>query len=283
MTGAADRLEPPVVRVAGELVSNRRVGDYHHLTMTVDGVAERAHPGMFVALAVGHGTTASLLRRAFWIHRTRTTGARGGRVEVVVDVRGVGTNELAGLRPEDPVDMLGPLGRPYALPKEPVSCVVVGHEYAAAPLFLLAERLRQRGCAVHMVLGARTQGRLLGPVVAGRGVSSLTVTTDDGSVGLYGSVCAPLPELIDRTGSTVVYASATTPVLASVAQVAAEHGVWCQCAVEVPMGCGTGVCLTCAVPVTTEGGMARTVRACVDGPVLRGDQVRWEELADVGG
>jgi dihydroorotate dehydrogenase electron transfer subunit len=271
------------LRVTGELVSNRRAGDYHHLTMTVDGIPERAHPGMFVALAVGHGTTASLLRRPLWIHRARTVGPRGGRVEVMVDVRGSGSAELAGLRPEDPVDVLGPLGRPYALPKESVSCVLVGYECSAAPLFLLAERLRERGCAVHMVLGARTQGRLLGPVVSGRGVSSLTVTTDDGSVGLTGSVWDPLPELIDRTGSTVVYASARTPVLASVAEVAAEHEVWCQCAVEAPMACGTGVCLTCAVPLTTDGGLMRTVRACVDGPVLRGDQVRWEELADVGG
>ena len=44
------------------------------------------------------------------------------------------------------------------------------------------------------------------------------------------------------------------------------------------MACATGLCHGCAVPVVGEAGVSRTARACFDGPVLRGDRVRWTEL-----
>ena len=40
----------------------------------------------------------------------------------------------------------------------------------------------------------------------------------------------------------------------------------------------TGLCQGCAVPVVGEDGVGRLVRACADGPVFRGDRVRWDDL-----
>nr|WP_278249475.1 hypothetical protein [Nocardioides sp. IC4_145] len=45
------------------------------------------------------------------------------------------------------------------------------------------------------------------------------------------------------------------------------------------MTCGTGLCHGCPLPVVGEDGVARVVRACTEGPVVRGDRVRWAELA----
>jgi dihydroorotate dehydrogenase electron transfer subunit len=45
------------------------------------------------------------------------------------------------------------------------------------------------------------------------------------------------------------------------------------------MACGTGLCQGCPVPVVGEDGVARRVRACLDGPVIRGDRVHWAGLA----
>ena len=36
--------------------------------------------------------------------------------------------------------------------------------------------------------------------------------------------------------------------------------------------------LACPVPVVAEDGVTRRVRACVDGPVIRGDRVHWGEV-----
>ena len=269
------------LQVQGQVLSLKRVGAYHHLTLVAPGVAERTRPGQFAALAIGDRTSAQLLRRAFSIYRVRASGVYGGTVEVVFAVHGAGTEWLSRLRQHDPVDVGGPLGRPFALPKEPVSCVLVGGGYGSAPLFTLAERLRERGCTVHMVLGAATEDRLFGDLEARRTAQSTTVTTVDGSVGTQGLVTDPLPELIRRTGSEVVSACGPMGLLAAVTEVAARHGAWSQCAVEESMACGVGVCMTCVLPVVGDDGLTRMVRSCVEGPVFRGDRVRWSEVGTV--
>ena len=42
------------------------------------------------------------------------------------------------------------------------------------------------------------------------------------------------------------------------------------------MACGVGVCMTCVMPVVGNDGRTRMARSCVEGPVFRGDRVRWD-------
>jgi dihydroorotate dehydrogenase electron transfer subunit len=265
--------QPPVQRVV-EVVGRRSVDAYVELSLAAPEIAERAEPGQFVAFAVGGEASALLLRRSIAI-----STADDGVVTVVVSAVGPGSTWLTERRPGDTVDVVGPLGRPFTLPREPVSCVLVGGGYGSAPLFALAERLRERGCRVHMVLGAASEERLFGTLEARRAAQSSTVTTVDGSVGIHGLVTDPLPDLLERTGSEVVYACGPMGMLAAVSRVAGEHGAWSQCAVEESMACGVGVCMTCVLPVVGDDGLTRMVRSCVEGPVFRGERVRW---ADVG-
>ncbi len=267
------------VQVTGRVLSVDRVGDYRHLTLVAPGIAERTRPGAFVALAVGGANTGMLLRRCFSVYRAKGSGVYGGTVEIVLAVAGRGTAWLAGLRPQDEVDLVGPLGRPFTLPKEPVACVLVGGGYGCAPLFMLAERLRERGCSTHLVLGAATERRLFGVLEARRSAQSVEVTTDDGSLGTRGPVIAVLPAVLERTEAAVVYACGPMPMLRAVAATAADHGAWSQCAVEEQMACGVGVCMTCVLPVVGSDGRTRMTRSCTEGPVFDATTVRW---ADVG-
>ncbi len=269
------------LQVSGRVLSNDRVGAYHHLTVVAPGIAERTRPGAFVALAVGGEHGGMLLRRSFSIYRTRSSGVYGGTVEVVFAVAGKGTEWLAGLRGGDILDVIGPLGRPFTLPRQPVPCVLVGGGYGTAPLFGLADRLRERGCAVHMVLGAATETRLFGLLEARRTSQSVEVSTDDGSLGVRGQVTTVLPALLQRTGAPVVYACGPMAMLRAVAAVAEERGARSQCAVEEAMACGVGVCMTCVLPVRGDDGHVRMVRSCTDGPVFRGDRVLWDEVGTV--
>lgn len=269
-----------VVQVTGELIATRRVGAYHHLTFVAPGLAELAHPGQFVALAVGGDTSATLLRRCFSIHKVSASGTYGGTVDVVISAVGPGTRWLSTLRAHDEVDIVGPLGRPFPLPKEPVACVLVGGGYGSAPLFWLAEALRARGCHVEMVLGAATESKLFVVVEARRYADGVSVTTDDGSAGTKGWVSDVLPEVIRRTGASVVYGCGPMGMLKSITDVAAAEGAVAQVAVEESMACGVGVCMTCVMPVIGNDGATRMVRSCVEGPVFRGDRVRWDAFAD---
>ncbi len=269
-----------VLQLTGELVATRRVGAYHHLTLVAPGMSDLAKPGQFVALAVGGPTSATLLRRCFSIHRVSPSGMHGGTVDVVVAAHGPGTQWLTSLRAYDEVDIVGPLGRPFPLPTEPVACVLVGGGYGSAPLFWLAESLRERGCPVEMVLGAATEEKLFGVAEARRAADGVTVTTDDGSAGTRGWVSDVLPDVIRRTDAAVVYGCGPMGMLQSITTVASAEGAVAQVAVEESMACGVGVCMTCVLPVVGADGATRMVRSCIEGPVFRGDRVRWDAFAD---
>lgn len=269
------------VQVRSEVVSTRRAGIYHVLTLTADGVPETTRPGHFVGIAIGDMTSGLLLRRAFSIYGVQQRGIYGGTVDVVVAATGPGTRWLAQRHRGDQVELVGPLGRPFMLPREPVSCTLVGGGYGSAPLFMLAEQLRQRGCRVDMILGASTEEKLFGVLEGKRAASTVTITTEDGSLGDTGRVTDALPEVMQRAGSEVVYACGPMAMLASVAEVAAEHGAYSQCAVEEAMACGIGVCMSCVLPVVGNDGVTRMVRSCVEGPVFQGDRVRWADIGTI--
>ena len=267
-------------QVGGELIASRRAGEYYHLSFAAPAVAELAQPGQFVALAVGGDTSANLLRRRFSIHKVSPGGVRGeprgGTVDVVVAARGPGTRWLSSLDNHDEVSIIGPLGRGFPLPADPVPCVLVGGGYGSAPLFWLAEVLRERGCQVEIVLGAASRDRLFGVVEASSVADGVTVTTDDGSLGIKGWVSAVLPDVIRRSGAQVVYGCGPMAMLRSVTEIAAAEGATAQVAVEESMACGIGVCMTCVMPVTGDDGLTRMARSCVEGPVFPGDRIRWE-------
>ncbi len=269
-----------VLQVTGEVIATRRVGAYQHLTLVAPGVAELARPGQFVALAVGGPTSATLLRRCFSLHKVSPSGAYGGTLDIVVSARGPGTQWLAGLRAHDVVDVVAPLGRPFPIPADPVACVLVGGGYGSAPLFWLAETLREKGCHVEIVLGAASEDRLFGVVEARRCADGVTVTTDDGSAGQQGWVSDVLPAILERTHAAVVYGCGPMGMLRSITEVATAHGAVAQVAVEESMACGVGVCMTCVMPIRGNDERTRMVRSCVEGPVFRGDRVRWDAFSD---
>jgi dihydroorotate dehydrogenase electron transfer subunit len=269
------------VQVRGEVLSVRRVGGYHHMALTAPGVAERTRPGQFVALAVGGPDTGLVLRRAFSIHRVSSRGVYGGTVEIVFAVAGAGTAWLAAQGAHAIVDVVGPLGKGFSLPREPGTATLVGGGYGSAPLFTLAEQLRERGCRVDFVLGAAAADRVFGALDAKRMASTVAVTTEDGSTGTRGIVTDVLSDVLDRSRSDVVYACGPMGMLRAVSAVAAHHGLPVQCAVEESMACGVGVCMTCVLPVVGDDGVTRMARSCVEGPVFRGDRVRWDDVGSI--
>ncbi len=269
------------VQVQGEVLSLRRIGAYIAMTVVAPGIAELSRPGHFVAVQVGGLESSMLLRRAFAIYDVKERGVYGGTVEFVFSVHGKGTAWLAAQRPHDPLDVVGPLGKPFRLPTHAVNATLVGGGYGSAPLLTLATALRERGCRVDFVLGAASADRLFGHLDAKRMASSIEVTTDDGSSGRRGRVSDVLPGVLDRTGCEVVYACGPMAMLHAVSDLAAERGIPAQVAVEESMACGIGVCMTCVLPVIGDDGRTRMVRSCVEGPVFLGDRVRWDDVGTV--
>ncbi|MCW2666919.1 MAG: dihydroorotate oxidase electron transfer subunit [Frankiales bacterium] len=269
------------VQVLGEILSIRKVGAYQAVTVVAPGIAELYRPGHFVAVQVGGPESSMLLRRAFAIYDVQSRGVYGGTVQFVFSVHGKGTEWLSHRKPQDKIDVVGPLGKPFRLPTTPVRATLVGGGYGSAPLLPLAVALRERGCTVDFVLGAGSADKLFGQLDAKRLAGVIAVTTDDGSAGERGRVSDVLPQVLERTNSDVVYACGPMAMLRAVTEIATARGITAQVAVEESMACGIGVCMTCVLPVRGEDDVTRMVRSCVEGPVFLGDRVRWDDVGTV--
>lgn len=274
----------------GEVLSHKKYGEhYHSLTIVAPEIGEKVVPGQFVNVRCGEGR-ANILRRPFSIFRVHKRGGWASTIEIVFDVTGPGTEFLSQQRGHAMLDLTGPLGRGFVLPRSRAHCLVVGGGIGAAPLFFLADELRNEGHRVDVILGARTSGLLLNQIDARRLASVCRVTTDDGSTGDEGRVTDILVETMEKCETEVVYACGPHPMLQAVSGICTEQGIPVQVAVEELMACGYGVCMTCVMPLRhprkTKGDEDEVVyaRSCTEGPVFNGSQVVWEHETDtVGG
>jgi dihydroorotate dehydrogenase electron transfer subunit len=263
------------------VISNTRAGAYQVITLTADEIPKEFKPGQFVTLAIGGLSSGLILRRSFSIYQAHDRGVYGGTIDIVVAAHGEGTKWISQLKRNDSVNIVGPLGKPFPIPKDPVSCVLIGGGYGSAPLFKLAEALRAKGCRVDFILGAQTSEKLFGLLEARRLGHNVLITTQDGSAGTQGLVTDVLSELIEKADSQVVYSCGPMPMLKAITEIAQQHQIYSFTAVEEAMACGIGVCMTCVLPVIGDDGVTRMVRSCVEGPTFRGDRVRWDDVGTV--
>jgi len=78
-------------QMLAEVISNKKVGPYHHMVFAVGEMASHVKPGNFVAISVGGEQSSLVLRRAFAIYRALDKGPMGGSIELVVAPHGQGS------------------------------------------------------------------------------------------------------------------------------------------------------------------------------------------------
>jgi dihydroorotate dehydrogenase electron transfer subunit len=196
-----------------------------------------------------------LLRRPFSVYRVE-----GDQIEVVLKPVGAGTAQMIAMKRNDRVSCLGPLGRGFDLGAGPRSVALISGGLGVAPMPLAAKEATALGMQVTWVHGARSSEDLCSEWSG----NDVVWATDDGSKGFKGTAVAAAPD------ADLVLACGPNRMLAAVAERWPEALV----AVETYMGCGTGVCLGCAVPLK-HGGYDR---ACKEGPVYRAADVDWTAL-----
>ena len=118
-------------QIPAEIVSNKKVGAYHHITLEVGEIAAYAKPGNFVAISVGGENSAMVLRRAFAIYRASDRGAGQGFIELVIAPHGSGSRWFTSLPAGSIVDLVGPLGTAFGIPTEPVRALLIGGGYGS--------------------------------------------------------------------------------------------------------------------------------------------------------
>jgi dihydroorotate dehydrogenase electron transfer subunit len=269
-------------QVRAEILSTRKLGAYHSLTLVAPEIAEKAQPGQFIAVRMPEGRDF-LLRRHFAIHQSSRRGGWAGTLEFIVDPSGSGTEWLIGAKAHESLDVIGPLGKPFSYPKKLANCLLIAEGHGAATIYFLAQELLARGKRVDMIVGAETMERVFKPIESKRLSQIVTIATEDGTLGERGRALDFLPEMADKAGSQVIYAAAPAATLERVASFCRERSIPAQVAVEEKMGCGFGVCYTCVVPVARKDGSGYdNLRACTEGPVFNPARILWDRWLSQG-
>ena len=256
------------------VVENRPLcADHYLLIMRKDELARLSHPGQFVNLKINNREEL-LLRRPFSIARTHPEGSL---FEIVYRVVGKGTAAMKDLKPGDILDLMGPLGKGFHLPEGQKRCLLIGGGVGLAPLWGLADRLSQNGNRVVALLGFRSSDVIFGiDVFRGYGAEIL-VTTDDGSYGLKGFVGDHAEKVLKGTIDRV-YVCGPPLMLKAVIPLLRAAGIKGEASVEEKMGCGYGVCLSCAITIT-KGGVVEKQRVCTEGPVFNLEELVLDDEA----
>ena len=278
MVSVMTQINKNAKQIIAPVVSNKRVGQYHQIILNIGDLAASCKPGNFVAISVGGESSKMVLRRAFAISRVSNSSTFGGTMELIVAPHGQGSKWLCAQQEGAMIDIVAPLGTAFGIPIEPVPVLLVGGGYGSAPLFGLAEVLNARGCRVDMLLGASTGSKIYAPMEGKRAVNSMRIYTEDGSMGQPGRVTEPIPEIIKDLDIAVIYSCGPMAMLSAITKISDQYGVVHQCAVEESMACGIGICMTCVLPVENEDGSISNVRSCIDGPVMDGSKVQWDQV-----
>ncbi|MBF0330398.1 MAG: dihydroorotate dehydrogenase electron transfer subunit [Candidatus Omnitrophica bacterium] len=230
---------------------------YFRLSFDAPALAKAVRPGQFIHIKVSEGFEP-FFRRPFSVYR-----AKDGKVEIFFEPVGKGSRLLTSKKKGDSLDVLGPLGVPFAMPGKDVKQVVfVGGGIGVAPFMLFSDMLKKHAAEKVLLYGGRTRAHTFPMNEFKKNGVKVFTATDDGSVGVKGRVSELFNKVV-LLPSTMIYTCGPRPMMAAVQTFVKEHGLVGQASCEEVMACGLGACLGCSI-MTTKG--YRTV--CHDGPVF---------------
>ncbi len=188
----------------------------------------------------------------------------GSMLTLIYKTVGAGTKQLSTMTKGQQLDLLTGLGNGYDLDPSGDHPLLIGGGVGVPPLFGLADELLSKGCKVSVILGFNTASeifyadefRMLG--------TEVLITTVDGTAGIKGFVTDAMKGL----DYSYFYACGPEPMLKAVYRASVTSG---QMSFEKRMGCGFGARMGCS---------CRTIsgykRICREGPVLRKEEILWE-------
>jgi len=226
------------------------------MSFTAHDIASQAVPGQFIHLCIPDRNQPFLRRPLSIANAHKATG----KIDIVYRVVGEGTRQISKLKHGDLIDCMGPLGVGFTLRgKKPL---LVGGGMGIAPLVFLSEQMKT--LPVTLLLGARNKDEMFWPDYFCSDNRTLSIATDDGSMGKKGTVSDLLADALLENTYDAIYTCGPKPMMEAVAREAKARKIFCQVSLEERMGCGVGACLSCTFEATD--GSRRKV--CTDGPVF---------------
>lgn len=218
--------------------------------------------GQFVNILVPD-TPGVFLRRPISV-----CNVEDGLLWLFIKNAGKGTAHLCEMQIGETLDVILPLGKGFDLPADGVKQpLLIGGGVGIAPLLHWGRILRDKGYEPKFLLGGAT-AKALAMLEEFAKIGTVLPTTDDGSLGVKGTVMAH--PIMDAGDMDMIYCCGPTPMMKAVGAYAKGRGVKCEVSLENHMACGIGACL-CCVENTKEGHKC----VCTDGPVFNIEDLEW--------
>ena len=188
-----------------------------------------------------------------------------GILTIIYKVVGKGTEQMAKMQAGEKLDVLTGLGNGYDLSLSGDKPVLLGGGVGVPPLYMLCKKLIAEGKKVSVILGFNTKDEVFCEEDFKKLGAEVYVTTADGSYGIKGFVTDALKDI----DYSYFYTCGPEPMLKAVFKSTNTSG---QFSFEERMGCGFGACMGCSCKTITG-----YKRICKDGPVLKKEEILWED------
>jgi dihydroorotate dehydrogenase electron transfer subunit len=273
----------------------------HLMWIAAPNIARSVQPGQFITVRCGDFT----LRRPFSVHQVGGSnvmaspdaiGTTESQIALLFKVTGKGTLWLSQRQTGETIDILGPSGKGFGIPRtksgQSQHLLLVAGGIGIAPLVFLVQHIL-RLCSgqassqyrIALIHGVSTAAQLY-PFSESCELSAVDCqfvpVTEDGSRGKKGMVTDIMPDFLDwadqvyACGSVGMYQAMAEMSLPALDTAAGERSLKlreCQVSLEVRMGCGFGACYGCTI--STKKGLKQV---CRDGPVFELDDIIWPEV-----
>lgn len=253
------------VKMTSTILQQECIGtDIYSLWLDAPQIASQAKPGQFIS--VYSNDSGRVLPRPISICEI---DREKGALRIVYRIAGKGTKEFSGMKAEETLDILGPLGNGFPMDVIKGKRVfMMGGGIGVPPMVQTA---KEAEAEVTVIAGYRNSEIFLKEELEQNG--TLVIATEDGSVGTKGNVMDAIRE--NHLEADVIFACGPTPMLRAIKTYAEENGILCYISMEEKMACGVGACLACVCKSkdVDHHSHVHNKRICKDGPVFLSTEV----------
>jgi len=194
----------------------------------------------------------------------------GKNIELTVRIVGPFSEKLAGKKKGEYIGIRGPYGKGTFKLKGKEVCFIAGG-VGIVPLIPLIESREAKSRKKTVILGAKNKEGLLFLDRIKKSKSSLTIATDDGSIGEKAFPHEIFRKLLKEKRFDQVYCCGPEAMMKKVLDICLKEKIPCQMSLERFIKCGIGICGSCALD--PEG-----LLVCRDGPVFTGEELEKSEF-----
>ncbi len=222
---------------------------------------------------LGAGQFVSVLANDRWEHLIRRpmsiAEVNNDEISIIYKVFGSVTRALTQLQSQDIIDVLGPIGNTFSVEHDKFNPILIGGGIGLSPILNLSNILLQKGTNITTIIGAKTSKEHFLKHIPDK---NIYLTTDDGSIGIKGTIIDALKIVLINTEKPKIFACGPEQMLFSIQKVLKEDNIPAQFSVESYMACGVGLCQGCAIHNKRNNDYHLV---CKDGPVFEKNEVSF--------